>query len=730
MKTTFLAITAALLVPSVAQAEEAGSDPGIVVTAQKRSELLKDVPVAVSIVDGTALRASGQSQLADYFAQVPGLDYASNVRGAPLIAIRGLVSGTDLVNPTVGIVVDDVPFGAPTALGGGDSTPDLDPNDLLRVEVLRGPQGTLYGANSLGGLVKFVTVDPSTKALTGQVSARGTSISSGHRLGYAVRGSVNVPLSDTLAVLASGFSRSEPGYIDNPVHGLRDVNAAHAAGGRLALLWQPTASVSVKLGALYQHSKSDGAGHVEVAPELGQLQQYDLPRAGLFERTLQAYSATIKARSGRAEIASITSYTVNRIHDTIDESVGFSFLTGSTQAGLGLPDNTTGSVMDDRNTAKRFSQELRLSTPLGDHIDWQLGGFFTSVRSPYVQTIFAADPGNGAYLGEWAALAWTLNYRELAGFTDLTFHLSDRFDVQIGARETHIRQAYHEIDSGPLVPVFLGTPSPLDYGNVITKADSFTYLFTPRFKLGDDLMVYARLASGFRPGSPNQTASAFGLPLAYKPDKAQSYELGIKGDLADHTLSFDASLYLVDWKDIQLSFINASNGFGFIANGSKARSKGAELSVTTRPRQGLAITAWAAWNDARLTQNFPADSALFGAAGDRLPFSPRWSGSIAATQTVALGRGLDGRLGATWSYVGNRVGNFLSAPSARQTYGAYGRLDMQAGLTKGPWALDITARNVTNSRGLLYGGLGTLPDPAQFQTLQPRTIGLTITRDF
>lgn len=267
-------------------------------------------------------------------------------------------------------------------------------------------------------------------------------------------------------------------------------------------------------------------------------------------------------------------------------------------------------------------------------------------------------------------------------------------------------------------------------GELVTKASSFTYLFTPRFKIKTDVMVYARLSSGFRPGSPNQTASAFGLPLSYKPDKAQSYELGIKGEVLNHTLSFDVSLYTIDWKDIQLSFIDASNGFGFVANGSKARSRGAELSATVRPVTGLSISGWVAWNNAALTQGFPANSALVGAAGDRLPYSPKFSGNIAIADEFAISRDLRGEMGLTLSHVGERVGNFLSSTAPREVYPAYTRLDLQAGLTMGAWGLRIYARNVTNGRGRLYGGAGSLPDPARFQILQPRTVGFNITRSF
>lgn len=229
----------------------------------------------MSAITTDGLLESNQTRIQDYFAKIPGVNFASNVRGAPVIAIRGLVTGTDLVNPTVGIVIDDVPFGSSTGLGGGDTTPDIDPSDLDRIEVLRGPQGTLYGASSLGGLVKYVTRAPSSAGMSGNLQMGISSVHNGADPGYNLRGSINIPVSDTLAVLVSGFTHQDPGYIDNPTLALKGVNEARSTGGRLSLAWKPTDNLSVRLSALYQQAKTDGAGHIIVDPSLGDLQQND-----------------------------------------------------------------------------------------------------------------------------------------------------------------------------------------------------------------------------------------------------------------------------------------------------------------------------------------------------------------------------------------------------------------------------------------------------------------------
>ena len=188
------------------------------------------MPVPVTALNAQALVDNNQLRLQDYYTSVPGLNVSPAVQSTQVISIRGITTGYG-TNPTVGITVDGVPYGASTGLGGGQVVPDIDPGDLARVEVLRGPQGTLYGASSMGGLINFVTVDPSTEAVSGRVQVGTDEVYNGAGLGYSARGSVNVPLSDTLALRASGFVREDPGYIDNPILHINGINEAHAGEG-------------------------------------------------------------------------------------------------------------------------------------------------------------------------------------------------------------------------------------------------------------------------------------------------------------------------------------------------------------------------------------------------------------------------------------------------------------------------------------------------------------------
>src|SRR5581483_5488141 len=190
----------------------------------------------------------------------------------------------------------------------------------------------------------------------------------------------------------------------------------------------------------------------------------------------------------------------------------------------------------------------------------------------------------------------------------------------------------------------------------------FTYLVTPRYKISPDLMVYARLASGYRPGGNNGEATAFNLPLTFKPDKTQNYELGLKGSLFGRTLSYDASVYYIDWKDVQLEQIDPVSGIGFFTNGGKARSDGVELSLLSNPLKGLTLAATAAYNNAELTQDIPL-AAGFALAGDRLPFSAKFAATFAADQEVALTDQLTGFAGTTIAYTDSRFGSFVNPTS-------------------------------------------------------------------
>lgn len=694
----------------------------VIVSAQKRSERLQDVPVPVTVIGADALVEGNQLRLEDYYSQVPGLTYTTDFRGAPSLAIRGLATASGFSNPTVGVVVDDVPYGSSTGLGGGSSVPDIDPSDLQRVEVLRGPQGTLYGASTLGGLLKFVTLDPSTDSWFGNVLAGTSGVYHGADAGYNARGSVNAPFSDTFALRASGFTRRDPGYVDNILTRQSGVNRLDADGGRLAAIWRPTDAFSLKIGALYQYSKAQGSNLVELQSNLSDLQQSDVRGSGFADRRAQVYYATATLKLGVAEFSSITGYSINDLVDSSDLTAQYGAVVTEPIFGI------QGTTLLDHTRTEKLSQEIRASVPVANHIDWLLGLFYTHEHSPYVQELYAITPDSGAIVGSLGTFNYTTMFNEYAAFTDLTFHITDVFDIQVGGRESQNRQTYSEVDTGPLVGGQVVNPE------VATKDNSFTYLVTPRYRILPDLMVYARLASGYRPGGPNSTCIVLGVPCHYGPDKTSNYELGLKGKVPEYPVEFDASFYYINWKNIQLTQVDQANGFTYFSNGSRAKSQGVELSVSSSPVHGLRLGAWASYNDSVLTEDLPPTAAVYGIAGARLPYGARISGSVSIDDELSLTGNLIGFAGGSISLVGDRVGSFnpslaLGVAPPRQNLPAYARTDLRIGLRYQTWTANVFVNNVTDRRGVLIGGLGTSNSNA-FSYIQPRTVGLLVSKSF
>jgi outer membrane receptor protein involved in Fe transport len=693
----------------------------VVVTAQKREERLIDVPVPVAALSASALVDENKVRLEDYYNQVPGLALATDNRGAPAVSIRGISTGI-YANPTVGIAVDGVPFGGTTYAAYSWATADMDPNELSRIEVLRGPQGTLYGVNSIGGLINYVTLDPSMSELSGRLQIGGVEVKNGDQAGYSVNGAVNIPVSDTLAVRMSAFTRLDPGYIDNVVAGQHDVNWGEVSGGHLAAVWRPTSDVSLKISALIEDNTTHGSDYVD--PSLGDLKQALVRDIGGYDRSLEAYSAIMTYQLGPATLKSITGYGISKSKGTIDFS-SVQFLQTFSEQSYGVD----GATWRENNETKKFSEELRFETPITKQINWLLGFFYTDENSSIDGGNYAVDPPTGAVAAQTFYQTATAAYRGYAAFTDLTFHFTENFSLQVGGRESRDEQTYHETDIGPLVPDYDSAPSPYTFpvGNTTDRA--FTYLATPQLKLTPDVMIYARLASGYRPGGPNIGVPAnIGIALSYAPDKTENYELGLKGEFLNHSLTIDSSVYYIDWKNIQINLTNFATGLEYTANEGSAKSQGVELSVQYSPFQALKLGGWISLNDAVLTTDFPADSAEVGASGDRLPYSGRFSGNGSLDYAFAPIGAVTFAVGATASYVGSRKGEF-AATSARQELPAYTETDLRAEARVESWRVRMFCNNVEDERGLISGGVGS-SNPAAFTIIRPRIVGLSVTRTF
>jgi iron complex outermembrane recepter protein len=712
----------------------------VIVTAQKREERLQDVPIPVSVVDTKSLTANNLVKLTDFYSEVPGLSIAPSTMSSQTIAIRGITtgavgSGPPNPAPIVAVTVDGVPFGGS---GGGDQlVPDFDPGDLARVEVLRGPQGTLYGASSVGGLVNFVTIDPSPAGVSGRLEAGGNSVQNGSEAGYTFRGAVNVPLSSDLAVRASAFTRQDPGYIDDPPLGLKGVNEDRASGGRLAALWQPSETFTLKLSALYQkitgHNTSDETPNPPSffgVPQLADLQQFYIRAVNTYgyDRTAQAYSLKLDWKIGAADLVALTGYNRYAVDDSFDLSLA---LHSFSEPVFGTPGNQIVNTIG----LDRLTQEIRLSGPLGQKFDGLLGVFYSHEDDYWKWQYLASDPLTGAQLGDWGTYNpynAAILYNEFAAFGDLTYHITDQFDLQIGGRESWLKNTVDPATAtGLLATAIYGAPtSPYTFPGTTLNENNFTYLLTPRFKISPDFMLYARLASGYRPGGVN--IGILHVPQEYSADKSKDYEIGAKAEFLDHTLSVDGSVYYIDWTNIQLPLIYPVNGSTYVGNAAGAKSQGVELSIQSRPVNDLTITAWITYIDAVLTQTVPGAGVageIYGFDGDRLPNTPHWSGNLSLDYSFPLGSELRGFVGGAVSYVGDRLDAFSSASPQRQDLPAYTKLDLHAGAIFNSWKVNFYVNNVANERGLISGGIGNQL-PYSFYYIQPRTIGGSIEKTF
>lgn len=701
---------------AVAPATSSSSDAGqagatleqVVVTAQKREERLQEVPVPVTAISASTLVESNQSRLQDYYTRIPGLDLSAGaIYGSPAISIRGITTGTE-ISPTVGIVTDDVSYTSSHPYLHGYTVTEIDPSDLKSVEVLRGPQGTLYGASSMGGLLKYVTVDPSTERVAGQLRVGTSAIDHGDGLGHYFSGALNVPVSADTAVRVSAFTRMDPGYIDDPLTHRESKNQATSSGARLAALWRPSEVTSLKLSALFQEYELDAPSYVTLEPGLGELQQDVVPGARNY-KTIQVYSANLEQGMGPAHLTSIAAYTILDNRDTYDLTYYF--------RGLALPYGVTKSASPAFTKARRFTEETRVSIPLFERVEWLLGGLYVHIDGTNSQPVYVNDGFTGANVAEIAFQSYKIPLEEYAAFTNLTFHVTGKLDVQFGGRKNWIEQKFTGFLEGSLV----GNTTIGFAGR--SSENSFTYLLTPRYRFSDDLMVYARIATGYRPGGPN-TAVAPGVPAQYSPDRTRNYEVGTKGRILDGRMTFDASLYRIDWDSIQLGLFNI---LSYTGNGGSARSQGAELSLDARITDRLKMSGWLAFSDAELTEDFPATATVAGRNGARLPFSSRFSGSTSLDYEFPVAHEKTAFVGASIAHVGSRLGDFEPGGVSRAQFDSYFKADLRAGIRNEAWTLNVYANNVAN-RYVLFSQ--STVNPADYAILQPRTIGASLSMTF
>jgi iron complex outermembrane recepter protein len=704
----------------------------VVVTAQKKSQDLQDVPMSVAAMDSESLIQQNLVTLSDIATRIPGLEYFGSMQSD--LAIRGITTGGG-TNPTVAVTIDDVPVGS-SSYAGQSLTPDLDPAVLNQLEVLRGPQGTLYGANSLGGLIKYVTKEPDTEELSGRIQVDGESVAHGNQ-GAAGRGSLNLPvLTDRLGLQLSGFYRDDPAYIDDVYPGInkKDFNTNHIYGGRAALLVKVADQLTIDLSYITQHESSVGTGteylKQDYSPQTGDLQQSSL--VGTYGVDDHISSLRVNYDLDFARLTSVTGYSTLKDDSITDVTAEFGGLIPVLDAAAGFTANPSDRVLiNNAHSTAKFSEELRLASQGSTQLEWLGGLFYTWEHSDTVQSPTAIDTAGPLNI---AAIAAPSTYAEVAAFADLTYHFTNQFDVQVGDRFADNHQTFSDNTSGPLIILEYGKPT-YDLPKGTSSENANTWLITPQYHFTPNLMSYVRVATGYRPGGPNVALPS--IPeKTFGSDTVTNYELGLKGTLLDKRLTFDADAFYIDWHRIQLQETDPVSRSEFFANGSRARSTGMEGSVTFKPWEGMTVGANGAYTDAILTANLPTGptSDIYALKGDSLPFSPRFSGNLAADQDWLLGGGWTGYVGGTLSRVGQRSGVFAeNAGLPRLSLPGYTELDLRAGVLVTGWTAQLFVRNAADKRGFVSGSLLNPTSAAagyEVNPIQPRTIGVVLSKTF
>jgi iron complex outermembrane recepter protein len=725
----------------------------IIVTAQKRQEVLQDVPQSITVLSNAALERQHADNLQDYLALIPGLSMEGSTRGVSRITLRGINTGG--VASTVGVYVDEVPFGSSSGLANGAILAgDFDTFDMARLEVLRGPQGTLYGASSLGGVMKFVSNPPQTESFEGKAQVGFEDVSGGD-LSYSGNSYVNIPLSDRVALRATGFYRHDGGFIDsignNPVPSLTDpdvnivqgsldednINELQTYGGRISALFNASDTLSVRLTALLQNIESDASDAIQtdnttLEPLYGDrvATPYHHEPTNLKYRV---YSATVDWDLGPASLMSSTSYGTFQENLQRDQAIAWG---GVATLLFGDPVTRPLSVILRQTTGTdKFAQELRLSSPESETLEWLVGGYFTREKSRIdPQDFFMVEPGTETVatdLPTFIEVFLRSQYEEYAGFANFTWHVTPRFDMTFGGRWSRNSQwADQLIDTSTLAPLGGTRDQP---PRATSSEDVFTYSVAPRFDLTDDVAVYARVATGYRPGGPNVLPEdpPPGTPRTYDSDSLTNYEVGLKSSWLDNAFSLDLAVYYLDWEDVQLFAL--INDTGVNANGGTAVSKGLELTAAAVPMDGLTLRLTGAYTDSYLTQD--TDEIVGGLDGDQLPWVPELSVNLDADYEWPVFASSSAYVGASIRSVRDQVGDFdFRNPDGSQLeIPSYEVIDLRAGLIADRWSLELFVKNLDDELGRTsLGGIpGTFPNDAfSSGVIRPRTVGLALTVDF
>ncbi|MHC1676912.1 TonB-dependent receptor [Stenotrophomonas maltophilia] len=735
-----------------AQRTDAQQLDTVVVTANKREENVREVGASISVIGERQLENTGAVSLSDYAAYIPGLQVQNDgTPGLTRVSLRGISALSS--GATVATYIDDVPVGSSGIYQGASALMlDLMPYDISRVEVLRGPQGTLYGAGAIGGLLKYVTRAPEVVGEETRVGFGLRSVQGGGQAWNARLGA-SLPLKDERLGLRMSFARNGlAGFTDNVIDGRKDINTGDQIGARTALAWDGDA-FDLGLSVLHQRIRSDDRAGVALDPEtlmpLFGEQKDTVWQPRPFSKDLTLVSLSMDWDLGWGNLVSATGWSQTKTMDQIDATTQFGEVADLL---LGLPAPGSSSLRYGYDMDK-ITQEFRLLSKDGGTFEWMVGGFYTKEDSKQDQVASLAErdgtplpPPYDAQFGTLAVIGLPSTYKEYAVFANGSWRISDRFKLDLGVRQARNDQWYSQrVSEGILAPIGVTTGT--------SSENVFTWSVSPQFKLFDDIMLYARVATGYQPGGPN--VAMVGIPPQVDSSMLDSYEVGIKSQFADRRVTFDLSVFRIDWDDIQVS--SSFNGISGLVNGGQATSEGVELSSQFSVTDALTLGLNGAYTNSRLKNDFdptviPQDGFDFiqwtGLADDRMPYSPRLSWTATAEYAFSTANGYNGQIGGAFRWTGERFNGTterqrFTAPGDPDTQvmpdvitsplklGSNHSLDLYAGIGRGSWELRAYVNNVTGEDGWLTlarvaGALSRVNSHVAAVPVQPRTYGMEL----
>lgn len=702
--------------PSPNASDESVSVEGLVVTARKREEQVIDVPFSVQVVTSESLERLGAVNFGDYARTVAGVQFQDKGAGRATIFMRGVSTGGDVdtgKQSTVGLYFDETP------IAESSSQPDIKLFDINRVEVLRGPQGTLFGSGSLSGTLRVLprapVVGDTQGFLQGQVSATEQG-----GLNESTNGMVNLPIGDNAALRVVAYGIHNEGFLTNGFTGEDNVNDEDTYGGRAALLVQVNDRLDATLSGVFQFSNfGEYYQLTDHYPDL----VIDGAEPGPFKDRYAIGQLKINYDFGRSLLTSVTGYYGRNRYFENDVDFFTAF--------FGMPQAFSPLTY----TSKAFTQEVRLASTGEQRFDWVVGAFFQDVRENATQSISAKGQPVPPPAAQLANIYRDTSNRQYALFGEGSYDITPELTFTAGLRISLIQGENTSINNG----ILFG-------GETIKRGENEDSPITPRFILSwrptENTQIYAQASRGFRIGGVNPGLPpcnpAMGCTVdvgsGFGPDSVWNYELGTKLQLLDGRLLLDADIFYIDWTDIQVN-VGRGDGFNGFLNAGSATTKGFELAGTAQLTHNFRAGGQFTYTEAYLTGLAPGVAeAGVAEVGDDLPQIPRTSASVFGEWGTEIGSASWVYLRGDLQYVATRYGDFTSNNPLELP--SYVLVNFRAGLDRGPYSAAVFVTNATDKRAIFseqhYSGLhNDLPYSWQRYNINPpRTIGVSLSRRF